>query len=362
MRDDKISFRQFVVAGAVLIFSPASRLLPKAALELGGRGCWAAVFPAFGLLLLLLAAARTLLRDCPGGLFEALRETLGSVAGRVIACLVGLWLSFYCGFILRSGAERLLSTVYESGTMWFFLLSMAGAALVPALGRVSTATRAAEMTMLLLAPILLLLFLFALPEVKLEYFLPLDPTEAGGLAAASLPVLDVCTLWVYLGFLGRYEKRNSFSRADALRWSGLVMAMLLLAILVTTGILGPESALRQQYPFFVMVSNLEIFDVLERVEPVIVLIWVLADQTLLGLLLLSGSEALRDAAGLKSRRIPALFSAAVMTLSAFLLVGNAFELEPLSDRVIPLVNLSLTFLGVPLLLLIKKMKKVKKSY
>ncbi len=356
MRDDTVSFRQFAVSGALLTLSPASRLLPKAALELGGRSCWLAVFPAFGALLLLLLAARALLRGS-GGLLAVLETVLGRVPGRAAAVLVSLWLSLYCGFILRSGAERLLSTVYESGTLWFFLLSMAAVALVPALGRVSTAARAAELSMLLLAPILLLLFLFALPEIKPEYLLPVEPWRAGGLAAAALPMLDACTLWVYLGFLGKYRRKGSFRRAAALRWAALAMAAVLFTVLCTAGILGPESAKHQQYPFFVMVSNIRLFNVLERIEPLIVLIWVLTDQALLSLLLLSSAESLRDCFALKSRRVPVLLCGAVMLAAAFVLVGNAFELERLSERVVPIVNLSLTAIGIPLLLAVKKIKK-----
>ena len=110
-----------------------------------------------------------------------------------------------------------------------------------------------------------------------------------------------------------------------------------------------------------MVSNIRFFNVLERVEPLIVLIWVLTDQALLSMLLLSAAEGLRDSFGLNSRRVPALACAALMTLCSFLLVGNAFELEPLSERTIPIVNLCLTVPGLLLLLLIKKVKKGEKK-
>ena len=161
MKEEPVSLRQMAVAGAVLSLSPISRLLPKTALELGGRASWVSVLPAAGLLLLMLWTQRALLRDSPGGLFPVLEGCLGRVGGRVAAALLGLWLCFYCGFILRSGAERLLSTVYESGSLCFFLLSMGAVALVPALGRVPTAARTAELCMLLVLPVLLLLFVFA---------------------------------------------------------------------------------------------------------------------------------------------------------------------------------------------------------
>ena len=361
MKEGQISFRQLAVCAVVLTLSPASRLLPKAALELGGRACWAAVLPAAGLLLLMLLTVRALLQGCPGGLFQALEDALGRIGGRAAAGLLGLWLSFYCGFILRSGAERLLSTVYESGSLWFFLLSMAAVALVPALSRVATAVRMAELCALLLAPVLLLLFTFALPEVNGDYLLPLNPLDAGGVAAAALPITNVCSLWVYLGFLGKYVKPGGSVKKHVLRCLAFVLPGVLLAILTTVGILGPESAKRQQYPFFVMISNLKLFNVLERVEPLIVLVWVLADFALLGALLLSAAEAFRDLAGLQSRRVPVLLCGAAMTAASFLLAPNAFALEWLSDRLVPIVNLSLTLPLPALLLAIKKIKARRKQ-
>ena len=152
MKDpDTMTFRQFLAACCASVFSPLSRLLPRAVLRSAGFSGWLAPLPALPLLLLLLLCLRRLL-TADGktlGLGEALELRLGRVPGKVLTVLLGLWLTFYGGFLLRSGGERLLSTVYHSGKLPFFLIAMMGLSTVFAMGRLRWAGRSASVSLLL---------------------------------------------------------------------------------------------------------------------------------------------------------------------------------------------------------------------
>ncbi len=352
--EDKITFGQFATVAAISVFSPVSRLLPKASLEIGGRGCWVAPLIAFGPVVLLSAAARRVTKVGKNGLEGALESILGKLAGKIFALIIGAWIVFYGGFVLRSGAERMLSTVYETGKLKFFLISMAAVAIIPALGRVSSLSRTAELCMIFLTLTLAIIFIFAAPDIKAHYLLPVNVLDAGKLAASALPVINVSTTWVLLAFLGGHIRENSFKKSTMLKWISFMLLIELMVFVTTVGVLGPELSKSQQFPFFVMISNINVLNILERIEPVIVMIWVLTDFVFASALMMSSAEAFRGALGLRKRKLTALLSGAGMLIVSVVITDNAFDFAKLSEHIIPLVNLAFTVGFMPLLLLFAK--------
>lgn len=362
---DLVTFRQYCAAAFIAMFSPVSRLLPHAALELAGISAWVGVLLAAPVLLGLVWVVERLLRvegqSC--GLSKALCLRLGRPVGKGLSLLYGLWLVVYAGFLLRSGAERLLSTVYTTGSLGFFLIAMLLVCLIASLGRVSSAVRSAAVLMLLFVGSLLLIYAMALPELRLRYLWPPDLLHPGRLARSAVPVMDVMSPWVGFSFLRGYVAPEPDSARKGMRRVLIQAAFVLLLMVTTVGILGPELALRHQFPFFVMIKDLSLFDVMERFEPVVVVLWVITDYTCLTMLLLSAAQALRDAVGAGERRAYVPFCAGGVLACGFLLAPNAFRFARLSEQIVPAVNLSVVFLLMPFLLLLSGVvKKLKKSH
>ena len=360
---DGMRFRQYLAACCASMFSPLSRLLPKAAIRFGGFSAWLApVFAALPLLMLVWSQHRLLHPNGETlGLAEALRQRTGRFFGGLLTALLGLWLIFYGGFILRSGAERLLSTVYHSGNLAFFLPALMALSAVMGVGRLRTAGRSATVLLLLFAAALALVFALAVPAVHPENLWPPELTRFGDVALAALPVMDVLSPWAYFSFL-----RGSVTEDGRSLRQGVfgMLFMLLLAFLFlfsTVGILGAELCLQLQYPFFTMTKNLTLFNVMERFDAVVVVLWMMTDYVCVGMVLLSASEAFRSLVGRGERRNYALPLAAAMLAAAFLLAPDAFRFVDISDRVVPAVNLCLTFVLLPLISLLPA-KKISKNF
>ncbi len=360
MREDKISFSQFAAAAAVSTFSPISRMLPKSALETAGRACWIAPLMCFLPLIALGTAVKSLLREEERGLCGALEFTLGKWPGRAVAMLLGGWLVFYGGFLIRSGAERYISTVYKDEELWVFVLTVALVALVGAWGSLRSVSRMAQIGATVVGAILVILLLLGLPDMKKHYLLPVSPADAGGAALAVLPVFNASTSWVLLCFLSGNVVPGGRKRGAVARWAAYIIMLMLVVVVGTVGVLGPNVAASQQYPFFALISNLKVFNIFERIEPVTVLIWVLTDFVFIALLMMSAGEVGRNVLDCRKRRVPLLLSAAGMVVVAFVITKSAFRFEFVSYRLIPTVNLVIAAVLLPVLSLIKKFKKVEK--
>ena len=124
---DRISPRQFCAAVFVSALSPLVRRFPRVLAARAGRWAWCAVPLSLLPMLLLLAAAFRLFRGRGEGtgLAELFPALLGRTLGRVLTGLYGLWFLFYAGFLLRSGADRFLTTVYNGAPCALFVVATA---------------------------------------------------------------------------------------------------------------------------------------------------------------------------------------------------------------------------------------------
>ena len=358
-REDGMSYRQYLAAAGVSLFSPVTRLLPKAVLERAGFSGWLAPLPALlPLLGLLWLTGRLLTVDGRKvGLADALLARLGPWAGRIVGTVLALWLLFYGGVILRAGSERILSTVYPTAGLPLFLGGGLLLALVFALGRIRWAGRSAFLTLLFFGGILAVVFAAALPALHGDYLWPPELSRWPGLCRAALPVADALSPWVWFSFLRGSVTEDEGSFPRALRGLFCLCLLTTVFLMTTIGDLGPELALRQQFPFYVMIKNLHLLNVMERFDGVIVALWMMTDYVFVGMLLLSASVGFQRLSGSRRRETWVLFCAAGMLLSAVFGAGDAFRFAWISERLAPSVNLCLAFLLLPLIALFPPKKE-----
>ena len=366
MREDTVTLRQYMGALFTALFSPMSRLLPGAAAELAGSSGWVSPILAWLPLAGLMVLMHWFLRfgDRCVGLGEALCRSLGNFPGKAMTLLLALWLTFYGGFLLRSGAERLISTVYPSAGPAYFIPGILAICTLAAAGKLRYAFRCASVILLLFSITLLLIYVLALPSVKLSYLWPLRLREPGKLALSALPAMDTLSPWVYFTFLRGHVREDEHALGRGLRCLSVTALGGLMLLASTVGVLGPELTGRQQYPFFIMIKNLTVFHVIQRIEPLLVTVWLMTDFVCVALTLLSAAEALECVfPGKRSGFVP-ICSLGMLALS-FLMARDAPDLARLSDLVVPGVNLGIAFILLPLAALgklsTKKSIKVEKN-
>jgi len=345
----------------VAMLSPTIRQIPRTVTLAAGRTAWLAGILALPVCVLPALFLRRLMRDkAPEeGLGELFLRALGPVFGRFAVLLYTLWLLAYAGFVLRTGADRFISTVYPNSQPWVFIAVMLAMALIAGLGSLRALARTAELARPLLLAVFLFVFVFAVPDIHAENLLPVSILDAGPLAAAVLSVLNTVSLVLYTAFL---EGRTGAGRIPGDAMENLVLFLLIVTLLclTTIGVFGAEMVVRMDHPFFVMIRNIEIFNVFERVEAIVIALWVVTDFVLLSMLLqiCSGNVSLlrRGACAERSRLSVWLCAAATLAVSV-LIAPTSFHLEWLTHTVFPISSAVLIFLGLPLIALVGRLRK-----
>lgn len=350
MDRDRVSLKQLCAAAFSGLFSPISRLLPKQSLRLAGTSCMAApVLAMLPLTLLMLLVWQIMRRRKENeGLADIMENSFGKTLGRGILLVYGLWILIYASFVLRSGVERLLSTAYPTGRELPFLAAMAAMSALAARGNVRSAVRCSVILSIMFCGVLAIVYGAALPNVKAEYIWPVNPMQYDKILLSALPVVNVISPWAYFAFLGGYLKPEKHPLKQGIKLHAAILVSLMLFFVCTVGIVGPHLSARQQFPVFAMIRNLMVFNVIERIEALVVAMWMSADFIFITLLLICAGEIFRHIFTAADRRRLLLPCVSVMSVSALALAPNAFVFVKISEEIVPAVNLGMVFGGLSL--------------
>ena len=355
--DRSISENQLAAIAFVLMLSPALRLFPGAAAESAGRAAPLSALLAF------FPAALYLYGGCRAAALRREGEGLCElIARRMLLGLLCAWLLAYTGFVLRSGADRLIVAVYPNAPVAFFVLTLAAAALAAAFAPYRDAVRTAKLVLPAVGGVLALVLLSSLGKLRAENLLPLRPESAKGLLAGVLPGLDVLVwaIWAPAFALGE-AKKGSLSFGRLLGALALFCAVLALMSLAVIGSFGERLAVSLSWPFFSLVRNLVFLRSVERVEALVVALWVFPDFLIVSLFLRAARDALALSLGnrlrvLRERRLALPLCAVACCAFALLAAPDAAALSLLSRTVIPAVDLFFALVFFPASLLTGRKK------
>lgn len=359
MKPDNISLKQLMAMAYVGILSPAIRLMPGVPAALAGRGAWLSVLAALvpTLLYIWMIGAFLKNRQEGEGLGEAVERSVGKTAAKIILALILLWLLFYTAFILRVAASRMLSTVYKSGNITVFAAVTLLAAALVAGGSVKGLARTAEVSVTIIIIVLAAVCLFSLSDFKFENIYPVTYLDLKDVALGAVPVVDVAVAMTYFLFLAGHVRKRPGETRTCVRCAAYITLTMFVIVFFTIGAMGAGLAGKLQNSFFVMLRNLVVLRVIERMEAIVIAVWVITDVLFLASLLVIVTELGMKILHTAKRRLLLWIAAGITFVCALVMVPNAFALNKLSEGVVPGINMAVLLVVLPAVLIIGKIRK-----
>ena len=369
---DSFDRGQLIALCTVIVLVPALRLFPSAATQFAGRAAWLSAPAAFlPVLLYILFISDFMERRMEGeGLAELYIRALGPVAGKIMLGLSALWFLFYGGFMLRSGADRFITTIYPNSSSPFFSVTMGILGTVAAMGAVRSLVRVAKMVQPLVLGVLLLVLITALFSVDMSNLLPVTKHDTLPVAKGGIAAVNVLTAVLYLVCFveGLTPKRSGRVRSFSFWALGIAVLMGVISFGII-GNFGPELSASLTQPFFSLVRNIVFFRTLERVEALVGTLWVFPDFLMISLLLYCAQHCIRLVMGhsgeyqgeklfdLRRGRWVIPLCGLAATAASVIIAPNAQSLAFWSERLVPLINLGYALLFVPAVYLIGRARK-----
>lgn len=369
----RFSRSQLIGLCSVILLSPALRLYPAGSANLAGQAAWLSAPAAIPLLLIYIYFICRFMdaRQENEGLGELCLRCLGAKVGKAALLVFSAWLLLYGGFVLRSGADRLITTIYPYSAPHVFTIVMGLICLFGALGPVRSIVRVAKLVLPIVLGTLILILLFALFSIHPSNLLPITVYDFAPVVKGTLPIIDVILVVIYtVCFVVGLTPKEKKSFRDYSVWMVLMSMLLMVLSIAVIGNFGAELTTRLTRPFFSLVRNLVFFHTLERVEALVVALWILPDFLLVSLLLISAQHCLCMVLGTKSVLYQGerLFEmkngrwvipvcAGISILCGLFIAPDPISLELWSVRLIPLINLAVALLLIPFIYIVGKARK-----
>lgn len=331
MEQRRISLRQYLVLMTVALLPPVVKIVPGKLVDLAGRGGW--IVPALAIVPVLLAVwfIGSLRLPEGSGLRELLCLAFGKCVGRILCGIYGLWLLLLACCFLRFCADRFTSTIYpDSGMGIFFVVILA---LVWYLVRreLAVMARAAQIFFFVVVFTVSVVLALAVGSVRSYNVLPVWTQDAPGMVLAAWPVAGALSVGVSgLFFFGQVGERRDGVRLSAVWLSCLCLAASVVGFVVM-GMFGPVLSSHLSIPFFSLAKEVSLGIAAERVEPMVVAMWVFADVILLSMLLHGAQSAFGIAVGQPQHSL-ATAMVLVILPGAYLVAASSFGLEMGYDR------------------------------
>ena len=324
MHDHTISFRQLRAILLLALLPLATELLPNR-LQGAGSAAWLCPLLAGAVVVLLglLFLKRKFLGN--GDLGQQMQQQWGKGPARTLTALFFLWGLF----LLLAG--------------WMTARGL------PAFAR------ACEVFALAVGFGFALILLFGIFRLRWGYVLLFTIEELAQVPNGALTTLGTLALGIYALFIiGDVREEKGSGWRGRLAMGGLFL-LAAAAVLLVLGRFGPALAGKIDRPFFQMVSGLGFQGAFQRLEELASALWVLGDEALLGLLLLSLRRLLAQTTGWKEGPAMGWSLTALVFLGA---LPTAFWNGVMNSGILPWGNL---VIGTGILLILAFSRKSKKT-
>ena len=343
MGRDLISVKQLMTLLFLAMLSPGVQLTPGWAAERAGAVGWLAGVGAIPLLLLLGWLVSALTRDLPEGrgLADALCAALGPWVGRGVVLLYLIWELVLLAIGIRQYGQK-VTMDYDDERLWFCLVVLCVMAVWIASGKLSAFARAGEIFYLAIAALLIVILAAGVLQIDWLNLVPVEREDWMGLPAAVGEAAGVLSAAVYGGFLLEKTRREPDAAAQRRRWTVKFCLVLAVIQLVILGGMGTHLAARAEMPLFALARDMSIGSAVQRLEGVVVSLWILSDLTLVALRIWVGAALIRWLFGIRGRWLPPVLGAAALLLGE-LWFSDPWVLRDFSAAVLPAGNAVMAF-------------------
>lgn len=345
MEKNQISTRQMLILLFAGMLSPTIRALPRRSMWYGSTGGWLSALMAIVPVLLVTGVILSCLRRMPKGcgLGELLELGLGQAGGRIASGLYAVWTMLATAVFLRVYSERFLSTTYANSSIYLFLVAMLLLTLWTSRGSLGAFARMGEIFFFILVVTLMLVLGMTVGQVKLENVFPLWWEDTPDILHSALPAMSVLSYGVLIFFLGGQTADLTERRDMVLRWTAGFGLLLTLMQFITVGLFGAPLVARMQVPFFMLTKEIDVFGATERLESIIIALWVITDVILVGLMVRSACSAIQCAFRLAEGQKVATPLVLAMLPAAILISSSQFALERFCVTVLATGNLLMCY-------------------
>lgn len=298
-RHSGISALQFFILTFGLTIGTSILVIPSGVAHIAREDAWIASLVSMAINLLMVILYIALARLYPGqSLYEILEAVTGKWPGKLLSLVYLFYFISLVGTLLGNlgffvSGEVMTETPPEVVQIIFLI-----AAIISARKGIIILARVGELFFPWVVLLLLILILALTPQIEWNYIKPVLedgwlPVLQAGLQSSVFQ--EVIVLMVFLPLVKQQKSRERAYLLGTAAGNFVLSAIVLLSVLV----LGIEQTENSTFPAYALAKTINIGNILQRVEGILITIWILTYFIKISVLFLSMLQGLRSIFGLK---------------------------------------------------------------
>jgi len=275
--NERISGRQFALMAAYVAIGDSMLVLPSIPINDAQQNAWisALVGLAAGMMVVwLLSAAGRLYPHLT--LVQAAEQLLGKWTGKAVSALFVVYLFLSIGAHTREIGDFLTTQMMPETPIQAIHIMYAGILAMAARLGLETIARTGEFFFSFFIVFLAAFILFLIPDIKLNNLLPvldggIKPILRGSITMTAYPFMELAVLLMAIPAVRKPQAVHANFMRGAFMGGAVVLLIILLSILV----LGPDYATRSIYPSYALAKKINVGRFFQRLEVILAFMWLL---------------------------------------------------------------------------------------
>lgn len=281
---------------------------------------------------------------------------VGRIPGKIIGLLYALFFLSINTFVIRHFGEIIVTMFMPETPLSFFLIALVATSAYAVRCGLEVLARANEVILPVILALLLLIVALISPEMQMKNFTPaLEKGMLPILKGTFLPAVFFAEV-VVMVMLTPYMNKPQQAKGT-IYWSVVIIGLFqLISTAAAIAVLGARMG-RIQFPTIILARQISIAEMIERVEPFVMLIWVLGGIIKVGVFYYCCVLATAQWLKLKEYKALVLPVGVLLTVLSLVLWGDILELANQRVQISPYylsIEVGLTLLLLVIALLRRK--------
>ncbi|NLO37908.1 MAG: GerAB/ArcD/ProY family transporter [Ruminiclostridium sp.] len=342
----------------ITIFSPAVRLVPSYCAQRANQAAWLSPLPAIALFSLLVLVWQSIYKkQGDKTMMDIYCDITGKIPGVILTVFYLIWLILLIALYVQYSSFKFVVSVYPNMSVSIFSISLlAGIAYTLRCG-LTTLARLGEIVHPALVGVFIVLVILMLPNLKQDMLMPISYRSILPVLEGSVSIIGLVSYFSFVFILGDRINNKQAIRKTGLQTAVFFVIVFTVLIAITIGTFSSSVVARTQLPFLIAVKQISLFNTLEKIESIVVAIWVASDFVLISLFSLCALHIMKLLFNLSNtKHLISIFLVMIYIISAFF-SDNLFELQKLSEILFLPGNILMGFIIPIFIFVIGKIRK-----
>ncbi|HBY19469.1 MAG: hypothetical protein A2Y24_06975 [Clostridiales bacterium GWE2_32_10] len=329
----KITVYQAMLLFITATYTPAVRLISSVTSKEAKQAAWLTPFISFILFIILIFIIHSIYRKYKDVSFmDAIYDIMGSFLGKIIVFLYLITLIILLALYFRYFAERLAMSIYPHADINFFIIVMLGVVGITLRHGIVNIARMNEIILPFITVIFILLSLLLLPNIKIENLTPISYKDILPVFNASFSVTAIWVYVLFVFFIGDKIKNKEEIKSYGIKTGVFLLVYTVLMIVTSVGVEGYSIIARAPLSYFIVIRDVSIFGIIERVESILIATWLLSDFIIISVFSYIILELLKSLFNFNDAKPLVNVFIILLYFLTFYLAINVFELGAYSEK------------------------------